>query len=371
MNKIPVAALKCENYDEKTLDHVVSHALELIGGIDDIIKPGSKVLLKVNLLMAITPEQGSTTHPAMVRTVAKYLQQKGCEVWVGDSSSWNTGKALKVSGIQEMAESLGVKVLNFNDHTPVKVSLPPGSALKETYLAQPLFDADIIISLPKLKSHELTGFSGCIKNSFGMVVGNRKGEVHRLFPKIPDFAKAVIDIFMLKPPSLFIMDGIICVEGTAAKGTPKKIGVVLASKNGFALDTVAEKIIRFKPEDLPIPREAKRRGILGNSMEEIQLLGDPISQLIVRYKKPGTISSGVMKRFHGWFMRQTKQKLNPDLCIKCGVCAKCCPVEAITLNPYPDFDFDKCIHCWCCAEVCNQGAIKVKVPSATKMVGFN
>lgn len=371
MNRIPVAVLKCENYEEKKLQDIVSQAIELIGGINDIIKPGSKVLLKVNLLMAIAPELGSTTHPAMVRAVAKYLQQKGCEVWVGDSSSWNTKKALKVSGIQETAESIGVKVLNFNEFTPVKVPLPPGSALKETYMAQPLFDADVIISLPKLKSHELTGFSGCIKNSFGMVVGQRKGEIHRAFPKIPDFAKAVIDIFLLKPPALFIMDGIICVEGTAAKGTPKKIGVVLASKNGFALDTVAERIIGFKPENLPIPTEAKRRGIRGNSMEEIDLFGDPLSQLMVRYKKPGTMASGVMKYFHGWFMRHIKQKLNPDICIRCGVCEKCCPVNAIKLNPYPEFDFDKCIHCWCCAEVCNQGAIKVTVPRATRMVGFN
>ncbi len=371
MNEIPVAALKCKNYDEKTLEDKISRAIELIGGIDDIIKPGCKVLLKVNLIMAITPEQGSTTHPAMVKAVAKFLQKKGCEVWVGDSSSWNTKKALRVSGIREAADSLGVKVLNFNEFTPVKVPLPPGSALKETYLAQPLFDADVIISLPKLKSHELTGFSGCIKNSFGMVVGHRKGEIHRIFPKVPDFAKAVIDVFLLKPPALFIMDGIICVEGTAAKGTPKNIGVVLASKNGFALDTVAEKIIGYNPKDLPIPIEAKRRGIMGNSMKDIDLLGDRLTQLIVRYKKPGTIARGVMKRFHGWFMRRTEQKLNPDLCIKCGVCEKCCPVKAIKLNPYPEFDFDKCINCWCCAEVCNQGAIKVKVPFATRMVGFN
>lgn len=371
MDQIPVAALKCENYDEKTIEDKLSQAIELIGGIDELIKPGSKVLLKVNLIMAITADQGSTTHPAMVKAVAKYLQKKGCEVWVGDSSSWNTKKALKVSGIQQAAESLGVKVLNFNEFTPVKVTLPPSSALKETYLAQPLFDADVIISLPKLKSHELTGFSGCIKNSFGMVVGHRKGEIHQLFPKIPDFAKAVIDVFLLKPPALFIMDGIICVEGTAAKGTPKKIGALLVSKNGFALDTVAEKIIGYKPKDLPIPVEAKRRGILGNSIEEIKLLGDPLNRLLVRYKKPGTIATGVMKNFHGWFMRKTKQKLNPEICIRCGGCQRCCPVKAIKLNPYPEFNFDICIQCWCCAEVCNQGAIKVKVPFVTRWVGFN
>jgi ferredoxin len=110
---------------------------------------------------------------------------------------------------------------------------------------------------------------------------------------------------------------------------------------------------------------------LGNSLEDIELLGDPLNKLVIRYKKPGTIASGVMKWFHGWFMRKTEQKLNPDMCIKCGVCGKCCPVQAITLNPYPEFNFDKCIHCWCCAEVCNQGAIKVKVPLATRFVGFN
>ena len=291
MDQIPVVAFKCKTYEEKILEEKISQAISLIGGIEDIVKPGSKVLLKVNLLMAIAPEQGSTTHPAMVKAVAKILQKKGCEVWVGDSSSWNTKKALKVSGIQEAAELLGVRVLNFNEFTPVKVTLPSGSTLKETYLAQPLFDADVIISLPKLKSHELMGYSGCIKNSFGTVVGNRKGQIHKMFPKIPDFAKAVLDVFLLKPPALFIMDGINCVEGTAAKGTPKNIGVLLVSKNGFALDTVAEHIIGFKPQDLPISKEAKQRGIAGNSLEEIKLIGDPLNQLIIRYKKPGTVAA--------------------------------------------------------------------------------
>ena len=113
--------------------------------------------------------------------------------------------------------------------------------------------------------------------------------------------------------------------------TTKKIGAILVSKNGFALDTVAETIIGYKPEDLPIPIEARSRGILGNTLKEVDIRGDPLNKLIVPYKKPGTISTGVMKRFHGWFMRRTKQKLNPDICIKCGVCAKCCPVQAITL----------------------------------------
>lgn len=368
---IPVAAVKCKDYSPEIIDSALDRALDLIGGIKDLIKPNMKVLLKVNLLMAIPPEIGVTTHPGFVIAVVKYIKKLGAEVWVGDSSSWNTSKALKVTGVQDAAESAGAKIMNFNEFTPKKIKMPEGSVLDEVALAQPLFDADLIISLPKLKSHELTGFSGAVKNSFGMVVGQNKGEVHRKLPKLQDFAKGVLDIFALKTPSLFIMDGITCVEGTAAKGNPKNIGVLLASKNAFALDTVAETIIGFKPENLPIPSEAIARGIPGNTLSEIQILGDSLESLKVEYHPPNTVSSKMMKKLHGWFMGLTKQKVNPEICIKCGVCAKCCPVQAITLAPYPTFNFDKCIHCWCCSEVCNQGAITLKVPWSAKLFGFN
>jgi uncharacterized protein (DUF362 family) len=155
---IPVAAVKCKDYSPEIIDSALDRALDLIGGIKDLIKPNMKVLLKVNLLMAIPPEIGVTTHPGFVTAVVKYIKKLGAEVWVGDSSSWNTSKALKVTGVQDAAESAGAKIMNFNEFTPKKIKMPEGSVLDEVALAQPLFDADLIISLPKLKSHELTVF---------------------------------------------------------------------------------------------------------------------------------------------------------------------------------------------------------------------
>jgi len=368
MNKVSI--VKCENYDQENIDSAVNIALKLIGGIDDLIKPGINVLLKPNLLMAIAPENGTTTHPAIVKAMIKKIQELGGNVSVGDSSSWSTDLALKKCGIIEVAESLNAKALNFNEFTPETIQLPEESVLEEIHVAKPVVDADVIISLPKLKVHELMGFTGAIKNHFGTIVGQYKGLIHKKLKKPSNFAKGLIDIYLQNKPELILMDGVISVKGTAGKGKPKKIGVILASRDGFALDTVAASIIKLKLEKLPVNKQAIKRGIEGNKLEEVEVVGETIENINVRFKKVNTVTHGFMSLFHSIIQPKAKQKVKKKLCIKCEVCLKICPVEAITMNPYPIFNFKECIRCYCCKEVCQQGAIKVKVPIAARIVGF-
>ena len=361
-----VSVVRCDSYNHA--EDRIKKAIDLIGGIHNFVKPKDRVLLKVNLLLAKPPSTAITTHPKMVEAVINIVKKAGAEVWVGDSSGGKglTSKALIATGVQGAAEELGAKVMDFDKIGVNTLSIPDGKVLKEIQIAKPITDADVVISIPKMKTHALTLYTGCIKNMFGAVPGGNKSLIHSITGSdAEEFAQALVDIYSVLPVHLNLLDGIVGMEGLGPNmGKPINSRVVLASRNGIALDAVASTIMGFSPSDIPMLRIAQERGLGTIDTNKITVLGEKIEDVKIDFKKPFRIYKGLM--FLPSFVRNAFVETprlpfpNKKKCTKCKICEENCPTQAIKVTDGPNFDHDKCIRCYVCHELCPDKGIRLK-----------
>lgn len=361
---------ECENYNLETVTEKINSGIEILGGWNSFIKPGMKVLLKINLIGPKPSESAAITHSEFVRALIRILKQKGCTVWIEDSAGGAiagiapTTQSLEVSGLSKVAEEEGAEVKNFDKEGTV--DLGGGHRVMEhLYLAKPIFDADFIINLPKLKTHSGCIYTGAVKNVFGCIQGLRKAEYHKFAPDPKDFGNILVDIHEAVKIGLHIMDGILAMEGEGPTAgdvyTAKKI---LMSTDPLALDTTAIKMIGLDIKDIPILQAAIDRKLGVSHDNKIQVCGDySEAPLLKDYKLP--------KRFHSKKKRndkalvavinflKTQPKINMKVCKKCDTCVDSCPVEAIDKDT-KKINYSKCIECMCCHELCRYKAVELK-----------
>ncbi|UCG68158.1 MAG: DUF362 domain-containing protein [Thermoplasmata archaeon] len=362
---VEVSIVKCNSYDDA--EYGVKKSLELIGGIGSFIKPQDTVLLKPNLLTSKPPEKAITTHPEIVKAMINMLQKAGCEVIVGDSAGGRglTDSAYEVSGIKKVVDELGVGWINFDLAGAYTLKIPNGKVLKEIPIAKPVVDADVVISLPKLKTHALTLYTGAIKNMYGAIPGGNKSLIHAITNSSKRFSEALIDLYSVVPMHVSVMDGIVGMEGLGPHmGNPKKSSVVLASKDALALDAVSSTIMGFTPSEIPMLRFAEERGLGTIDLAKITVLGESVENVKIQFKKPYRLQKGLM--FLPAVIRnrfvETPRLPYPvkKKCNECKICEENCPVAAIKITDGPQFDYDKCIRCYVCHELCPEGGIKLK-----------
>ncbi len=360
-----VSIVKCDSYDHA--EKALTKALELIGGIETLVKPGDKVLLKPNLLSPKPPSAAVTTHPKIVEAMIRIVNSVDGEVMIGDSSGGLglTLKAFKASGIQSAAEELGVKILNFDTAGIQKIEIPNGKELREVFVAKPVLDADVVVSLPKLKTHALTLYTGAVKNMFGVLPGGNKSLIHAITGSSERFAEALIDIYSVVPVHLAVMDGIVGMEGLGPHmGKPVRSGLLLASRDCIALDAVSSAIMGFSPLDIPMLRMAQERNLGTIDLNGIEIVGERIENVKMDFKKPVKIHRGLMflpASVRNLFVERPRLPFpNKKRCTDCGICEESCPVQAIKVQNGPTFDHSKCIRCYVCHELCPEGGIKLK-----------
>jgi uncharacterized protein (DUF362 family)/NAD-dependent dihydropyrimidine dehydrogenase PreA subunit len=362
-NPHSVAVESCPDYDREAVYACIKALLKNIGFK---IEPYKRVLLKSNLIAQNTPDQATTTHPVVVEAVCRLFKEKGCEVAIGDSSSFYQGggtrKGFETAGYTEIAEKYGAKLLPF-EATCLR-HITSGRTLKSFYMTEAVFDHDLVINLPKLKIHRLARYTGAIKNLYGCIAGGTKQIYHKMFQARSDYqeywGKPLVDVFQAVNPGLNIMDGIIGLDkdGPAANGEPRQTGVLLGSENGCALDVVACRMIGFDPMRVPAVREALERGL--THAEQIEVIGSLPSITYVKLPdlKP---KKGILKRFDDYFFDQfiVTPKVKRSRCQQCGECIKHCAVSAIEMGPKESsrIDYEKCIYCYCCEEYCPNRAI--------------
>jgi uncharacterized protein (DUF362 family)/Pyruvate/2-oxoacid:ferredoxin oxidoreductase delta subunit len=345
------------------------------------VQPGQRVLVKPNLLIGRAPEEAVTTHPAVIQAVVELAQEAGGRVMVGDSPSgpFTVGRlrsAYHKSGWIEAAQRTGAE-LNYQIDGVVRLPHEDGHLLKLVDVAAYATQADVIISLPKLKTHGLMRFTGAIKNMFGVVPGLTKAGYHAKLQTADRFAHMLIDVLTLITPALTIMDGIVGMDGNGPSGgDPFPCHVLLASTDGIALDEVAVRLVGFDPQRIPPLRAAIERGLSSGRWEDIELLGDDFDALKVNGFRPAATGRG-MSGLPSFLRNLVSRSLvaTPQAtaaCTGCDDCERMCPVEAITIvDGRARMDLETCIRCYCCHEVCPERAIELRRPWLSRLVNWN
>ncbi|MGZ4904156.1 MAG: DUF362 domain-containing protein [Halobacteriota archaeon] len=375
-----VSVVKCDTYHDEHVRKAVEASLVPLGGLESVVNKGDRVLIKLNLLSARSPDRAVTTHPAIVKAVVQLVQDCGINPMIGDSpaggSSSGSYKALlNKTGIQEVIDATGCELVRF-DEEKVEVSSATAKVFKKFTLARAVTTADVIIGLPKLKTHSLTYYTGAVKLFFGCIPGMYKTEYHLHTAEDLDlFADLLLDVCETCRPAINVMDAIVGMEGAGpSNGTPRQIGLVAASKSSTALDYVAAKIVGFDPMNVPTIKRAYERNTGPKELHEITVFGEDVESLILRdFEKTVTaplsrVPSSVInyaKRVIG-----IKPRVDTERCRKCGQCAEACPPQAISFlrSKAPRIDYDRCIRCYCCQEVCPEGAVALSTPLIRRLL---
>jgi uncharacterized protein (DUF362 family)/NAD-dependent dihydropyrimidine dehydrogenase PreA subunit len=369
MNKSEVSIVKLADYLAPDVPIAVQRSLELLGGLKSMLKPRSKVFVKINLLSPVSPpDKGIMTHPAFARGVLELLKEFGAEITVGDDISSEGGDNFLPSGYRTLCQELGVRLINLKEAGFREVRCN-GRVLKKVYISPLVLEADFILNLPKLKTHSYTIYTGAIKNFFGIIPQGLRIKYHRQFQRNEIFSEMLVDIFSCVLPHLTIMDAVMAMEGEGpSAGDVKKIGLILASRDAVALDAIATHLIGLNPFDIPTTSLAHERGLGKGKISEIEVVGENLDEVRVKDFKHSAVAVGLLRRkipsfLYAYF--QDQLTLIPEVlkhkCTACGECIRICPVGAAQRQGRTTWiDEKKCIHCMCCHEVCPEAAIKLK-----------
>ena len=367
-----VVAIGCASYDRDEVQEAVNRGLGLLGGAKAFVQPGEHILLKPNLLIGRAPERAVNTHPSVFRAVATAFQAAGAKLLYGDSPGFGKPQAAaQRAGLLEVARELSIETADFTHGETV--SFPEGRQNKQFTIARGALNAAGIVSLPKMKSHGLTRITGAIKNQFGCIPGPLKMEFHARLPMVELFSQMLVDLNRFLKPRLFIMDGIVAMEGNGPQsGTPRPMNVLLFSRDPVALDATVCRLIELDPK-LVLPIQYGVEFGLG-AYENIERLGDPIGSfvnkafIVNRLPLSTTEGPGRVNRMARRFV-VPKPFIRAAKCTKCGICVSVCPVDPKAVEFHgagrtapPIHDYQRCIRCYCCQELCPEGAIEVATP---------
>ena len=333
-----------------------------------------KVLLKPNLLSAHSPEQFVTTHPFLVQTVAELVRDAGGLVWIGDSPNTSVKEnemdyLWQKTGMAEVAAAVGAQLVPFRSVSWSRMHD------YNYFIACPVIDADLVINLPKLKTHTQTLYTGAVKNLFGSIPGARKSAAHIHAPGIKDFSQVLADVLEIVHPDLTIMDAVMGLEGNGpgAGGTPHPYHCIAASTDPVALDAMFTHAMGYHPGEVLHLAIASERKLGNSNLDQIIIKGDPARLHFGQVHLP---TSHWFFNFPSWLSAPiaSRLRLQPrvavEKCTGCGTCSKVCPAKVITNGKPPTFDIADCIGCMCCGESCPAGAITLKRSWIGSLVGL-
>lgn len=375
---IKVSVQKCDSYEKLLVHNAVKDLLEPLGGMKAFVKKGDRVLIKPNMLSCKEPERAATTHPAVIEAVVRECFDAGAlEVFVGDSPPAIFGRTEDFwhkTGFAEATEAAGGKLLCFEKDEKENVNFKVMGNDVTASVIKTVFDADTVISISKMKTHNLTRITGAVKNHFGFIPGFAKALWHKRFTKVDEFSAFVSELAKSLPVKLHIMDGIEAMDLQGpASGRVKKNNVLIASESPVAVDMGFCKVVGLKPQAVPIMRYCKKIGWGPASLDDVEFVGTPMEECLVKgyivppappiYLVPDFILELIKK------MIWTGPALKSGKCAKCGRCKNICPAKAIEVGEKPaSFDRTKCISCFCCMEVCPVEAIEMKASPLMKII---
>lgn len=340
------------------------------------IGPGKKVLLKPNLLAKHGPERAVTTHPEVLRAVIRAVKRRGAgEILVADSPGGPYTPALvksiyKASGLAAVCEAEQVPLYTACESRAVPCA---GAVAKEFSLLAPVLEADLLIDLPKLKTHMMTGLSAATKNLFGCIPGLQKAEWHMRLPEKERFGEMLVDLLGAVKPAFAVLDGIVAHEGDGPSGgTPRPVGILAAAEDLLQMDLALCAMTGLEPARVPYLGAAMGRGLCARRFDPARAAGEAeLFAPIPGFQLPSSWGSvdfaDSAPRPIRWAVPAVQRALAPRpaveraRCIGCGQCAAICPQKTIRLKEgKAQVVPKKCIRCFCCHEICPVQAIRTR-----------
>jgi uncharacterized protein (DUF362 family)/Pyruvate/2-oxoacid:ferredoxin oxidoreductase delta subunit len=376
-----VAVVGCSSYETAAVQAALDRGLSLLGGVEQFARAGETILLKPNLLIGRDADRAVTTHPDVFRAAAVALRRSGARVVYGDSpafgsTEWAAGRA----GIARVAKELDVPPADFA--TPVTVPYPSGDLIKQFTIARGVWEADGIVSLCKMKTHGLTRITGAIKNQYGCIPGLLKAEFHARLANAALFSRMLVDLNGLLRPRLFILDGVVAMEGNGPQGgTLRAMGVLLLSTDPVALDAAFCRLANLDPR-LVLPIVYGEAAGLG-SARDIDYVGDPVDAFVAKdfvVNRRALSTTGTTPHY-GRGIQAFRRLVVPRpvvrsaRCTKCGTCVTICPVQPKAVefrdssrSSPPVHRYARCIRCYCCQETCPESAIEIATPLLGRLI---
>ena len=266
----------------KDVQKMVEEAVRKIGGIKSVVSPGSRVLVKPNLLKP-TQNLGVTTNPKVINLIKK---AKPKEIIIAESSEVNkdTAESFEVSGTKAVAERTGVKFVDLKKDQIVEIKIPKGRALKKLRVPETVINCDVLINVPVMKTHIQTGVSLSMKNLKGFLPDEEKKRVHLM-----DLEQAIVDFNSVFKTDLVVMDATTALEGlgpNSPPGKPVPMDLIIAGRNRLAVDMVATAIMGFEPKTLRFIRKAVAAGFGPRKIDDIEVLGPRIEEVMRAFERP-------------------------------------------------------------------------------------
>ncbi len=356
--KNEVFFVRCGDYGP-ALAEALERLFGLAGWLDDTAAlTGKRVLLKPNLLTDRTPDQAVTTHPELVRHVIRRFKAAGALVTVGDSpaNTANLREVWRATGMAAVCAEEDVPLVSF-EQAGVRAFERDGFAFS---VARPVLEADLIVNLPKVKSHSLTLLTAAVKNIYGAIPGYSKTTLHRLHPKPATFGRLIRALWQVMPPTWSIADGVVGMEGQGpANGRPVRLGFLAAAEDPFALDRALCGVLHIDARRVPYlaaqPAPEQTPPAVSGDRVAVDAFETPAGGHLL-----GLLPEWLVQRAGGLIW--VRPAFTESACVGCGLCEQACPVHAIVLRPdtrRPALARGRCISCSCCHEVCPAGAIRM------------
>jgi uncharacterized protein (DUF362 family)/NAD-dependent dihydropyrimidine dehydrogenase PreA subunit len=325
---------------------------------------GKTVLIKPNVLRSSTAAEGIVTNPAVLKAVVEKVETLNpATLIVGDNpglvSYGANEESFQTTGLMAAAKGYYQNIGNDSVQVPFNPDFMPVVSLSRIVL-----DADIIISLPKFKTHGLTVVTGAIKNSYGFLPGAQKAKLHQAAGSPARFHELVVEVFGLRVPDFFLMDAVVGMEGNGpASPDLRDVGLILAGDNAVALDAVVATMMGCEPSLLRFLQKAQEMGLGDYDLKGIEIIGE--LKKLPDFKLPPLGGEAILhnEAIQSLICQKTlvRPQADSERCTACGSCIDQCPVGALSFDEdLPKADADTCITCFCCQEICPEKAITLQ-----------
>jgi uncharacterized protein (DUF362 family) len=236
---------------------------------EEVVSSKKRVLIKVNITIIRTAEEGVTTDPRMVEGAIEFLKDQGVrDIAIAEGGGCDVTQAFGELGYNEVAKRQNVRLIDVNREEGVFTKVPNPHFIPEFWIAKPVLDYDCLISAPKLKIHALWQATLSMKNLMGLLARGRRGSIHRE-------DRGVVDILQLLKPDISIVDGVVGGEGHELWSKPVRMDLIIAGRDCVATDAVGAAVMGFSEDEMPRHiKIAQEMGFGTCDLSRIKLVGD-------------------------------------------------------------------------------------------------